>query len=182
MAPSLWKRPQYLRAPRSALPQPRHSSDEHESLHAAAQRCGSLHAPAHAAGTDWAEELETLSRGHKVRIHPVGLTLTPLARACMISSSSDLHYSRAHTHRADPIPYFPPTWQAAPHGAARSSKEQAGAHTTAAWWSHMDAGALNLHADVPEDRKACMKEHFTPQFDVVGQKLQYVSTSKEVIG
>ena len=46
----------------------------------------------------------------------------------------------------------------------------------------MDAGALNLHADVPEDRKACMKEHFTPQFDVVGQKLQYVSTSKEVIG
>ena len=54
----------------SSLPQPRHSSDEHESLHAAAQRCGSLHAPAHAAGTDWAEELETLSRGHKVRIHP----------------------------------------------------------------------------------------------------------------
>mmetsp|Transcript_9254 Transcript_9254/g.19787 ORF Transcript_9254/g.19787 Transcript_9254/m.19787 type:complete len:202 (+) Transcript_9254:163-768(+) len=41
-----------------------------------------------------------------------------------------------------------------------------------AWWSHLDAGALNCAPDVPADKNS---KGFRPQFDVLGQRLQFRS-------
>ena len=47
----------------------------------------------------------------------------------------------------------------------------------------MDAGALNQHPDVPEEKDGHgnprKKDSFTPQFSVTGQKLQYHQEASE---